>query len=180
MNSEIKITESDAQISIAVAVVIERTETPQSKWGYPVWKVFAVIAGEHIEQYDQSMVIHDEGKSTRFYWGGLSLNLYKDGSEGYWYNLLSDVPYLFVVCDGEEGAHEIEPSFVTANQDEANASMESDDMVLSIPMPIDIRELVERYVISHYSPEQKKKRKRKEWIEESQYAKRQAKNFSNE
>ena len=143
-----------------------------SKWAYPSWSVFAVVTGAHLRGDDQNMVIHDEGDQTRFYWGGMSLNLYKDGSEGYWYNLLSDVPYLFVVCDGEPGDEDVEPIFITANQDEANANMESDDLVLSIAMPADIRELVERYVTTHYAPKEKKKRKRRDWVEESLYVRR--------
>ena len=143
-----------------------------TKWSYPGWQVFAVITGEHLESQNQNMMIHDDGEITRFYWGGMSVNLYKDGCEGYWYNLLSEKPCLFVVCDGEEGDEEIEPVFITANQDEANANMESDDLVLSVPMPVDIRERIERYVTSHYRPEEKKKRKRKNWVEDSLYGQR--------
>ena len=50
--------------------------------------------------------------------------------------------------------------------------MESDDLVLSIAMPADIRELVERYVTTHYAPKEKKKRKRRDWVEESLYGRR--------
>jgi len=168
----IDFSETDTRITIPVSVVLERTMRPTGQWAYPSWKVFALVTGEHLRRHDQNFVVHDDGSSKRFYWGGMNLRLFKDGGEGYWYNLLSDVPYLFVVCDGEEGAMEIEPLFITANQDEANANMESDDLVLSIPMPVEIRDLLERYVIAHYRPQQKKKRKRKDWLEDSLYAKR--------
>ena len=172
MTSPPNLAESTSRISIPVAVVLERDMKSNSRWAYPSWSVFAVVTGAHLRGDDQNMVIHDDGEQTRFYWGGMSLNLYKDGSEGYWYNLLSDVPYLFVVCDGEPGDDEVEPIFITANQDEANANMESDDLVLSIAMPADIRELVERYVTTHYAPKEKKKRKRRDWVEESLYGRR--------
>lgn len=43
-------------------------------------------------------------------------------------------------------------------------------MVLSAPMPEEITELLERYVISHYQPQIKRKRKRRDWLEDSLYA----------
>ena len=62
---------------------------------------------------------------------------------------------------------------VTANQDEANAHMESDDPVYSVPMPDKVLQWVERFVVTRYEPEVKRKRKRKDWVEDSEYAKRE-------
>ena len=62
---------------------------------------------------------------------------------------------------------EIEPFYVTANQDEAVGHLETDDIVLSIPMPEEIRELLEHYVVNHYRPVEKKKRKRRDWLQDS-------------
>ncbi len=171
--STLRYTETAREISIPVAVVLERTIDITKKWVLPQWKVFAIVTGEYLRQQDQKVLIHEDEMHSRYYWGGMELRLYKDGSEGYWYNLLSDKPFLFVICDGEEGERDIEPGFITANQDEATGYMESDRMVLSIAMPLEIREILERYVVSHYFPEQKKKRKRQDWAKNSAYAKRQ-------
>lgn len=165
-------TESDREVVVPVAVILERIIDQTKKWVMPQWKCFAIVTGEHLRQTDQKLLIHEEESCSRYYWGGLQLHLYKDGSEGYWYNLLSETPFLFVICDGELGDHSVEPGMVTANQDEATGYMESDRMVLSIPMPVEIRDLLENYVISHYQPEIKKKRKRQNWADNSAYAKR--------
>ena len=164
--------ETGSRISIPLAVLLQRYINPEKKWPFPQWSVYAIVTGENIGHYDQKVTVHDDGSIYRFFWGGLKLDLYKDGSEGYWYNLLSETPYLFVICDGESGDMEIEPRYVTANQDEATGHLESDDIVLSIAMPQTIRELLERYVITHYKPMKKKKRKRKDWLEDSLYAKK--------
>ncbi len=164
--------ETDTRITIPLAVVLQRTIDSRKKWAFPQWSIFAVVTGENIRNQEQKVTVHDDGKINRFFFGGLKLNLYKDGSEGYWYNLLSQTPYLFVICNGEISDMEIEPRYVTANQDEATGHLESDDVVLSIPMPETIRELLERYVMAHYKPEIKKKRKRKDWLEDSLYAKK--------
>lgn len=165
-------TESRREVTLPVAVVLQRTVDTMKKWALPQWRVFAVVTGEHLKPSEQPSLIHDDGVHRRYLSGGMTLRLYKDGSEGYWYNLLSDPPHLFVVCDGEQGDDEVQPAFITANQDEANGYMEADRLVLSAPMPARICDILERYVISHYRPVDKKKRKRREWADESIYAKR--------
>ncbi len=164
------VVETESRVSIPVAVVLERHIDPDKRWAYPSWRLFAVVAGENIRTHHRQVTIHDNGATQRTFHGGLRIDLFKDGSEGYWYNLLSADPYLFVVCDGEQGDREITPVIVTVNQDEATGYLESDDIVLSASMPAEIRDLLERYVVSHYQPELKKKRKRKDWLEDSLYA----------
>jgi hypothetical protein len=46
--------------------------------------------------------------------------------------------------------------------------METDDRVYSVPMPEQVHQWVERFVIEHYVPLQKKKRKRQQWAKESE------------
>lgn len=163
---------SEREITIPVSVVLERTIDPDRKWNLPNWHAYAVVTGKHIQHHEQKVLIHDDGINCRYIWGGLIVHLYKDGNEGYWYNLLSEKPYLFVVCDGDQCDMDIEPAFITANQDEATGYMEVDRLVLSVPMPVEICSILENYVISHYLPQEKKKRKRREWLTDSEYAKK--------
>ena len=166
------IVKTDTRITIPVAVILDRKIDRSKKWALPSWHVFSIVTGDDANLTGHRVTEHEQGRIKRYYWSGLKLNLYKDGSEGYWYNLLSQTPYLFVICSGEVGDMEVRPSYVTANQDEANGHLESDDMVLSIAMPESIRELLEQYVIAHYRPVKKKKRRRKDWLEDSEYAKK--------
>ena len=172
MGNDIAFVDTPTQLSIPIAVILNRTIDSSKKWAYPSWSVYAVVTGENIQGHDQRVTVHDDGQTKRYFWGGLNLQLFKDGSEGYWYNLLSDSPYLFVVCNGELSDRQIEPRYVTANQDEATGHLEAEDLVLSIHMPSAIRDVLERYVICHYKPVKKKKRKRKDWLEDSLYAKK--------
>ena len=164
--------ETDTRITIPITVILDRKIDTSKKWTFPAWHVFSIVTGEDSNAHEQHITEHDDGMVKRFYWGGLKLNLYKDGTEGYWYNLLSQTPYLFVICEGEIGDMDVKPRYVTANQDEANGHLESDDLVLSIAMPASIRQLLEQYVIAYYKPVKKKKRKRKDWLEDSLYAKK--------
>jgi len=167
MSGEPELTAKSSRISIPLAVVLERTIDRSKRWVVPNWSVYAVVSGENLEHQRQQIQIEEESGSQFFFYGGLSLELFKDGGEGYWYNLLSSDPYLFIACEGEPGAMEIEPFYVTANQDEAVGHLETDDIVLSIPMPEEIRDLLERYVVNHYQPVEKKKRKRRDWLKDS-------------
>ncbi|MDA7990756.1 MAG: DUF3305 domain-containing protein [Gammaproteobacteria bacterium] len=164
-------TESAREVTVPVAVILQRETAAAEKWAHAQWSAFAVVAGAHLAHGDAPVLIHDEGGIRRYFCGGMSLRLYKDGGESYWHNLLSEPPRLFVICDGEQGDEHVSPAFITADQDEASGCMESERLVLSAPMPPSICDVVERYVISHYRPMQKRKRKRREWAEESVYAK---------
>lgn len=164
--------DTGTRITVPISVILERRIDATKKWTFPSWHVFSIVIDEQVNAGDRRVTEHDGGTVRRYFWGGLKLNLYKDGSEGYWYNLLSQTPYLFVICDGEIGDMEIKPRYVTANQDEANGHLESDDLVLSIAMPASIRQMLEQYVVAHYKPVKKKKRKRKDWLEDSLYAKK--------
>ncbi|MCY4274472.1 MAG: DUF3305 domain-containing protein, partial [Gammaproteobacteria bacterium] len=54
----------------------------------------------------------------------------------------------------------------------ATGDMEAERIVLEIPMPDEMCNIVERYVVTHYVPEIKKKRKRKDWLSDSEYVKK--------
>lgn len=160
---------TSSRLSIPVAVVLERTIDDSKKWVLPNWALVKVISGKDLKHNDQKVIIHEDIGLQRSLHGGLRLDLFKDGGEGYWYNLLSSDPYLFVVCEGQPNDMEIRPYYVTVNHDEANGYLETDDLVLSSPMPVGLRDLLEHYVVEHYHPEQRKKRKRKDWLEDSVY-----------
>ena len=167
MSAKSEIAAGDSRISVPLAVVLERRIDRSKRWQVPNWSVHTVVSAENLGNIQQKIKVQDDSDRRFFFHGGLSLDLYKDGGEGYWYNLLSSDPYLFVACEGEPGSMEIEPFYITANQDEAMGHLETDDIVLSIPMPVEIRELLEQFVVNHYQPVEKKKRKRRDWLEDS-------------
>lgn len=60
----------------------------------------------------------------------------------------------------------MEPFIATFNYDEIIGFMEVDDHVFSFPIPDDLYDWVEGYVINNYKPHTLKKRKRKNITEE--------------
>ena len=160
-------------LRIPVSVVLERRIARVGPWSQVQWEAVAVVAGEEVvSERGKATLVHEDDECRRYLWPGLVIELFPDGCEGYWYNLLSERPSLFVVCfegdEDEEGEVELVPVIVTANQDETNAHLECDDPVYSVSMPEKIVEWVERYVVEHYQPEIRKKRKRRDWAMESE------------
>lgn len=144
----------------------------QGRWCLPKWEVVGVVVGNPDGQdREEKVLIHAEQGREHYLWRGFNLNLYRDSAESYWYNLVARFPSLFVICHAEEEG-EMAPFSVTANYDEASAHQEADDPVFSIPLPADIYPWLERFVVENYQPQEKKKRKRTRWKEETAYGRR--------
>lgn len=155
--------------SFPVAIVVRREEIEGAFWRVPQWRVESVFSGE-VACTDSGVtasVIERSDGLLRVLWRGLQLPLYKDECASYWVNLVSDAPALYVVCaededcDNEDEAYW--PAFVSADYDEACAYFEGEEAVCRCPMPSDIAEGIEAFVLTHYRPEKFEKRKRKNW-----------------
>ena len=114
-------------------------------------------------------------KGDLFAWSGFQLTLYKDACERYWHALIGDKPLVYVVCrddtdevDGpDSSAVSICPVIVTVDYDEATACAETDELVLTTPIPTDLYRYMEDFVLQHYKPQEFKKRRRKNWSDDS-------------
>ena len=60
------------------------------------------------------------------------------------------------------------PFRVTADQDSASGCLESDDQVFAVPIPPEIYQHLEQFIVTHYVPRERKKRKRKNWLPEQE------------
>ena len=89
------------------------------------------------------------------------MSLHKDDSESYYFNLMGEKPSVFVVCRLEHGR--LRPFLVTLSYDEAASYMEVDESVSAVAMPPEIYRWCEAFVLTHYVPEKKRKRKRDNW-----------------
>lgn len=148
-----------------VSVVVERRQVGRGLWSVSQSEVVGVVPGGEVsESRAESRLIHEDEGGERHLWSGLVVELFKDGAESYWYNLVAEKPSLFVVCRGGEDEEEaMYPFLVSANYDEASAYLEGDDTVFSVPLPSEIHDWLERYVVENYEPTKMKKRKRKNW-----------------
>ncbi|GEM_PF-246530 len=95
---------------------------------------------------------------------GLTLRLFADEAESYYHNLTVEAPRCFLVSRPDADGR-LQPFLVTASFDQANAYFEGDEQVDALPMPAALCQALERFVLTHYVPTERKKRKRKQWVE---------------
>jgi hypothetical protein len=144
---------------------MERKQVKRGRWSVPSWRAVSVVAGDHVVGSGSGRSpVYENDDEAQYLWSGLSLTLYRDLAEEYWYNLTGDNPSLFVICH-ETPEGELTPFQVTADHDSATVCLESDDQVFAVSIPPEIYQHVEKFVVTHFVPQERKKRKRKNWSE---------------
>lgn len=151
-----------------VAVMVARENVTDNRWISERWRVVGVVVGDMITAADDGpREIRRDEQGEHFLWPGFTVELFKDDCESYYFNLLAEKPSLFVVChQDEENGAALEPFLATVSWDEAASYLEADTTVASVAMPPEIYGPVERFVLTHYVPEKRKKRKRVDWREQ--------------
>jgi len=167
--------------SFPVSVLMRYQETKHNMWTNGHWEVSGLVVGEIGEKFTdkpaghklskqaiRKHAIRNEEGNNQYLWSGLSVELFKDDAESYYHNIMSENPKAFIVCRNDEtDSNEIQPFRVTLSYAEATSYMEVDDLVHSVEMPAELYRWVEQFVLEHYVPEKKRKRRRDNWKEMS-------------
>ena len=146
----------------AVAVLMRCTPTPENRWIDARWDVIGVLPARLAATRDPLPATVDPAPHRISRHDGLTMALHPDECESYYHNLMVEDPRCFVVCRDDE--QEVpQPILVTASFDEANAYAEGDERVDSVPMAPDLLAAIESFVLNHYVPTKRLKRKRQDW-----------------
>lgn len=147
-----------------VSVVMERREKARGRWSFTEWKATSVLIECEIQnKHPEKQLLHEDADRQTYLWKNFTIQLLKDGAESYWNNLMASEPALFVVCRTDDDTEEVEPFLVTANYDEIIGYLEVDDQVFSVPIPPEVYQWLERYIVNNYVPPERRKRKRANW-----------------
>jgi hypothetical protein len=151
--------------SFPVAVIIKHRPAPaQQVWRGDSWRISGVVVNSQLAAKTAAgVLLRASADGDDYLWGGFSIRLHKDETESYYHNLMSSKPSLFVVSTLNE-RDVLVPFMVSASFDEAHAYFESD--LQAVAMPPELYAWIEQYVLAHYVPEQKLKRKRRNWTED--------------
>jgi hypothetical protein len=160
-------TDSTGKKEFPVSLVLEFQRTDTSAWSGGQWQVVAALAGWHggSRRHD-AVPLHKDEAVERVLCSGYRLRLYRDDAESYYCNLMGEHPGLFVVC-GEQCGERPQPTLVTASYGEAASYSETDGNVYAVAIPPEIYRWIEAYVLEHYVPEKRRKRKRDNWKDEA-------------
>ena len=154
--------------SFELSIILKKESITNNIWETEQWSALGVVVGERkTEDGAESEVIFSDEHKQHIIYPGYIVSLYKDECESYYYNLLSESPRIFIVCRQDDVDNTMQPVLVSASYDEAAAYHESDDEVYTVPMPAELYQWLEAYVLENYTPEKKKKRKLTNWKEET-------------
>ena len=146
-----------------IAVILEFRATPDNRWQKGCWRVAGVVAGNRQGAGSPgAQQLHAATEGQQYLWTGLQVSLFRDEAESYYCNLVSDSPRVFIISSLQAGEPP-RPSIATLSYDEAASYMETDALVESVDMPPELYRWTEQFVLQHYIPVKRKKRRRDNW-----------------
>ncbi|SHN78363.1 DUF3305 domain-containing protein [Bradyrhizobium erythrophlei] len=153
---------STALIRIPVGVVIERRKA-KSAWADVLWRPVSAFAGTPVAAPWTPLGADDE--VTLFYAGEAVIELHRTETTNYRENLASGVPSLWVNMRPTTSELPYELLAVTADPAEGEAFTDAgSNLVEAVPMPLEIVDIVNRFVATHHveRPFVKRQRDRQE------------------
>jgi hypothetical protein len=137
-----------ALVSFPVAVVVERRKAT-SPWLDFVWQPVAVLPG--VPAAAPWTALGPVGDTARVFAGTATVHLYRTETANYLGNLACEPPLLWVVLRPTDRDPPYELMAVTADPAEGEAFTEAgNDLVDTVPMPGEIRDVLKAFVAEHH------------------------------
>ncbi|UCH49151.1 MAG: DUF3305 domain-containing protein [Betaproteobacteria bacterium] len=135
-----------------LAVVMQKRPI-DNRWQSEIWGPVAVMADTVTQKGPERIM--ESGGVERWVFHGLQLTLRREEAEGYYLNISTQQPRVFVQwhIDDERGV----PQQVTASYNDACTWMDAGEQVDSVAMPPDMYDVVSAFARQHYRPEPKKR-----------------------
>ena len=139
--------------SFPIAVVMRRRRA-LSRWADWIWEPWSVLSGGPAGEA-RLLVEEDAEGAAQWLHPGFELLLHHDEAEGYYLNVVTNDPRVFVLwrMEGEQGL----PVEVTVSFNEAGRWLDGGHSVDGVAMPAEIYAWVGDYVEKNYRPEPKKR-----------------------
>ncbi len=152
----------------SVSVVVERVPLA-NRWTSEQWRVIAVEPDDAPAAQPHKQF--EDATSTRWRFAGHALELHRSEAEGYFLNITSPEPKVFVMWRGpeadgrEENEIKVYPKLVTVSYDEAGRLLDGGEQVDAVPLPPEILAWMRPFVAENYRPEPKRKSRRNQLYE---------------
>ncbi len=136
-----------------IAVIMERIKLA-NLWLPYRWEAKGVVRDIFPVGSSDRIIVRDECQ-LQILFPGLELRLMRDEAEGYYLNLTSPEPKVFVLWRlHDETAR---PEFVTVSYNEGTRWADSGESVDGVPLPLELQPWMGEFVERHYKPEPRKK-----------------------
>ena len=149
-------------VYFCVDVVMERVAL-RNRWASEQWQPRAVLGrGEGRAVPGAAECTLDTHERTLWRFPGMAIELHPSEAEGYFLNLTSETPVVFVMWRSAEDdvPPAARPVLVTLSYNEAARFMDGGERVDPVAIEAPIRAWLADFVSAHYKPEPKKKVKR--------------------
>jgi len=151
----------------SVDILLERVPIV-NRWADEQWRPAAVVPIGRVAP-DAAVAapgvperVADGPAGTTWRFPGCAIELHPTEAEGYFLNITSDTPLVFVMWraaeDGFEPAARVQ--MVTVSYNQAGRIMDGGERVDPVPMPEAILAWMRPYVAEHYKPEPRRKMRR--------------------
>jgi hypothetical protein len=142
-----------------VDVVIERLQLA-NRWMSETWQP-ARVEATRSEHPESAECLGEDGAITRWRVGSYAIELHPTEAEGYFLNLTSPAPCVFIMWRMfDDRMPPARPVVVTVSYNEAGRLLDGGERVDNVPMPAEIAAWMKPFVAAHYKPEPRRKVKR--------------------
>ena len=141
--------------SYPLAVIMQR-RVLANRWASEQWETQGVVRDPGPAGAAPRVIVEREDV-TQMLFSGHRLTLTRDEAEGYYLNLTSPEPKVFVLWRPQDGvAH---PERLTVSYGEGTRWADSGEQVDGVPIPSDLLPWMAAFVEAHYRPEPPKKKR---------------------
>ncbi len=137
-----------------LSVILER-EAVESRWESHHWQLLGVVP----DVGGEARTILETPNLLRKLFPGFEVTLFDDEAEGYYLNVSSEVPSVFVSIRNDEGAVDPYPFLATLSYNEAARWMDGGEKVERAVAWHELIAWMGEWVEANYRPEPKKRRK---------------------
>jgi hypothetical protein len=137
----------------AVAVVMERMELT-NRWVSERWEARGVIPYAADTDTKERVIVQEHGL-TQILFPNLTIRLHRDEAEGYYYNITSPQPKVFVLWRMRDGI--ARPEQLSVSYHEGARWMDSEETVDGVSLPTELLPWIAEFAAEHYRPEPRKK-----------------------
>ena len=141
--------------SYALAVIMQRTVLA-NRWASEQWETKGVVRDAGDARAAPRVIVERENLMQMLF-PGHHLQLARDEAEGYYLNLTSPEPKVFVLWRPDDGI--ARPQRLTVSYGEGTRWADSGEQVDGVAIPEDLLPWMARFVEAHYRPEPPKKKR---------------------
>lgn len=128
---------------------MERT-TLNHRWLTERWEACGVLCDDSPPGSPHRVIVQDD-KMMQVLFPGRLIRLHRDEAEGYYLNITSTQPRVFVLWRPGDGI--ARPDLLTVSYHEGARWMDSDENVDGVALPTELLPWIGEFVAEHYRPE---------------------------